>query len=179
MWFQSAPGSDFLCGLKMRFPLSRPVLALAILAAAAGCSKAPFGAAEPVQPHRHHHHPPHGGTPVVLGDEEYHIELVLDESTGLLQAYVLDSEMENFIRSSAPRIEITATFGGAPRALVLQPVPNPETGETVGDTSLFEATADWLRTTREFDGVLKSVEIRGTTFTDVRFNFPKGNDTEG
>jgi len=27
--------------------------------------------------------------------------------------------------------------------------------------------------------VLRSVEIRGTTFTDVRFNYPKGNDTDG
>jgi hypothetical protein len=155
------------------------LVALSILVALAGCSKAPVGAADAAQPHRHHHHPPHGGTPVVLGDEEYHVELVLDGSAGVLQAFVLDGEMENFVRSTAPRIEITATFAGAPHALVLQAVPNPETGETVGDTSLFEARADWLKATREFDGVLKRVEIRGATFTDVRFNFPKGNDTDG
>ena len=163
----------------MSFHRQPAVVAFSILFTLAGCSKAPMGAADAVQPHRHHHHPPHAGTPVVLGDEEYHIELVLDESAGVLQAFVLDSEMENFVRSSAPRIEITATFAGGPHALVLQAVPNPETGETVGDTSLFEAQADWLKTTKEFDGVLRSVEIRGTTFTDVRFNYPKGNDTDG
>ena len=150
-----------------------------ILAAAAGCSKAPVGAADSGQPRRHHHHPPHAGTPVVLGDEAYHVELVLDASAGRLQAYILDGEMENFVRSPAPSIEITATAGGAPHTLVLEPVPNPVTGETVGYTSLFEAQADWLKTVKGFDAVLKSVAIRGTTFSDVRFSFPKGNDTDG
>jgi len=155
------------------------IVALSVLAASAGCSKAPLGAADVAPPHRHHHHPPHAGTPVVLGDEDYHIELVLDPSAGVLQAFVLDSEMENFVRSAAPRIEMTATVAGAPHTLVLQAVANPETGETVGDTSLFEGRAEWLKATKEFDAVITSVEIRGATFTDVRFNFPKGNDTDG
>jgi hypothetical protein len=159
-------------------------LALILLAAAlpaafaAGCSRTPPSAASG-QPHKHEHRPPHGGTPVVLGDEAYHIELVLDSSAGTLQAFVLDGEMENFIRSAAPSVEIVADVGGEPRTLVLAAVANPATGETVGDSALFEAQADWLRSAREFDAVLKSVTIRGTTFTNVRFNFPKGNDTDG
>ena len=84
---------------------SRLLLLAAILPAfiAAGCSKGPAPAAAGAPPH-HHHHPPHGGTPVVLGNEDYHLELVLDGSTGRLQAYVLDGEMEDFVRSSAPSI---------------------------------------------------------------------------
>jgi len=78
-----------------------------------------------------------------------------------------------------PSIEIAAEVGGAQRTLVLAAVANPATGETVGDTSLFQVQADWLRTSREFDAVLRSITIRGTTFTGVRFNFPKGNDTGG
>lgn len=116
---------------------------------------------------------------MVLGDEAYHVELVLDAASGTLQAYVLDGEMEDFVRCAAPSIEIDAAAGGAPRVLVLAAVPNPATGETVGDTSLFEARADWLKTTGEFDGVLKSITIRGTTFSGVKFNFPRGNDTDG
>ena len=115
----------------------------------------------------------------MLGDEAYHIELVLDAPSGTLQAYVLDGELENFIRSPVPSIEIDADVNGAPRSLVLAAVANPATGETVGDSSLFEAQADWLRTTGNFDAVLRSVTIRGTTFTGVKFNFPKGNDTDG
>jgi hypothetical protein len=157
----------------------RPLLALLALAAAflSGCGRGPAAAAD--QPHRHVHHPLHGGTPVVLGDEVYHLELVLDPAAGKLQAYVFDGELENFIRSSVPSIEIDATVGGAPRVLVLAAVPNPATGETVGDTSLFEGGADWLRAAPEFDAVLRSITIRGTTFTDVKFNYPKGNDTDG
>jgi hypothetical protein len=151
------------------------VLALAI-AVACGCARAP---APSGQPHKHEHHPLHGGTPVVLGEEAYHIELVRDAATGTLQAYVFDGELENFIRSSVPSFEIVATVNGAPRTLVMAAVANAATGETVGDSSLFQAQADWLRTTPSFDAVLTSVTIRGTTFTDVKFNFPKGNDTDG
>jgi hypothetical protein len=153
------------------------VLALPI-AVGAGCSRPPQ-AAESGEPHHHQHHPPHGGTPVVLGDEAYHIELVLDAATGTLQAFVLDGEMEDFIRSGVPSIEIDATVHGAPRALLLAAVPNPATGETVGDTSEFEVQADWLKGAPEFDGVLRRIAIRGSTFTDVKFNFPRGNDTDG
>jgi hypothetical protein len=165
-------------GMRLRIPL---LLAAAILplTLATGCQKAPPGPADSLKAQGHHHHPPHGGTPVVLGDEEYHLELVLDRGAGKLQAYVLDDEMEDFVRVSAPSIAITATAGGQPRDLVLAAVPNPVTGETVGDTSLFEAQADWLRTVPQFDGVLRSITIRGATFTGVRFNFPKGNDTDG
>jgi hypothetical protein len=162
----------------MRARLAPLLLALALPAAiTAGCSRTPATAASG-QPHKHEHHPPHGGTPVVLGDEAYHIELVRDAGAGTLQAYVLDGEMENFVRSAAPSIEIDGSAGGAPRTLVLSAVANPATGETAGDTSLFQAQADWLKATGEFDAVIRSVTIRGTTFTGVKFNFPKGNDTD-
>lgn len=155
---------------------TRVAFALLALAFAAGCSKEP--PLDPAAPHKHVHHPPHGGTPVVLGDEVYHLELVLDASSGILQAYVLDGELENFIRSAVPSIEIDATAGGSPRTLTLEPVANSATGETVGDTSLFQAQADWLKSAKDFDGVVKTVTIRGTTFSGVKFNFPKGNDTD-
>ncbi len=163
-------------GTRMRLGTS-VILGLVIpVALATGCSKAPTLAASPGPAPAHHHHPPHGGTPVVLGDEDYHVELVLDESTGKLQAFVLDGEMENFVRSSSPTIVVTATVDGTPRDVALAAVPNPETGETVGDTSLFEGQADWLKTTPRFDAVLKGVVVRGTAYGDVKFNFPKGND---
>ncbi len=101
-----------------------------------------------------------------------------DAATGKLSAYVLDGEMENFIRSAAPSFEINATVDGQPQLLTLRAVANPATGETVGDTSLFDTQADWLKTTKTFDGVIKSLTIRGTTFTDVDFDFPKGNDKD-
>ena len=83
------------------------------------------------------------------------------------------------MRSAAPSIAITATAGGTTHELELAAVPNPETGETVGDTALFEVQADWLKSTPRFDGVLRSITIRGTTYSAVPFNFPMGNDPDG
>ena len=161
-----------------------PVSIFALVASSAfvvGCGRS-RPAAEPsatvAAPHAHEHKAPHDGTPVVLGDEVYHLELVRDAVTGTLQAYVLDGEMENFIRVAAPDLTIATQVNGAPQTLVLRATASGATGETVGNTALFEGQADWLKTTPEFDGALKSVTIRGTTFSDVKFNFPKGNDKD-
>lgn len=145
----------------------------------AGCGKpAPETTTAPKSPPKHEHTPPHGGTPVVLGDEAYHVELVRDAANGRLQAFVFDGELENFIRSSMPAIQIDAVVNGQPKTLLLAAVASAATGETVGDTALFEGQADWLKTAAEFDATLKTITIRGTVFNDVKFNFPKGNDRD-
>ena len=126
--------------------------------------------------HRHEHHAPHGGTPVVLGEDAYHLELVLDADRGALRAYVLDGHMEDFIRCAAPSFEIVGLVGAESRSLVFEPVGDPATGEKPGDTACFEAKADWLRTAKEFDAVLTSLTIRGSTFDAVAFRFPEGNE---
>jgi hypothetical protein len=128
--------------------------------------------------HTHEHIAPHGGTAIALGDELYHLELVSDAATGRLTAYVLDGEMEKFIRLAVPSFEIIATVAGEQRALRFAAVANPATGETVGDTSQFEAQADWLKTTPTFAATIPALEIRGTVFTAVAFNFPAGNEHE-
>jgi hypothetical protein len=145
-------------------------------ALAGGCSKnqaaaPPDGAA----PH-HQHHPPHGGAPVELGQEANHVEFVLDAPNGKLQAFVLDGELENFVRIAAPSLEVTARVAGQDEKLVMQAIGNRATGEKAGDTSLFEAQADWLKTTPRFDAVLKEITVNGTTYTNIAFNFPKGSD---
>lgn len=145
-----------------------------------GCSKNENAAAPGAAPtHKHEHHPPHGGAPVELGEEEYHVELVRDANAGKLQAFVLDGELENFVRIASPSVEVDAQVAGHPETLVLVAVANTATGEKVGDSSLFEAQADWLKTTPEFDGVLKEITVREKTYTNISFNFPKGSDEGG
>lgn len=144
-----------------------------------GCSKSDEAAAPKTEAvHKHEHHPPHGGTPVVLGEEEYHMELVLDATTGKLQAFVLDGEMENFVRVPAESIEIDAQVSGRDGKLNLHAVPNIATGEKVGDTSLFETQADWLKSTPTFDAALMEIAVHGKKYSNVKFNFPKGNDDD-
>ena len=157
---------------------ARLALAGLLLGGLPACSKKDAASTpDPAVP-PHKHTPPHGGTAVVLGAETYHLELVRDPVAGKLTLYVMDGELENFVRLAAPSIEIVATVGGKPASLVFQPIANPTTGEKIGDTAQFEATADWLKTTGNFDGILTKIEIRGTPFTAVSFNFPKGNDKD-
>jgi predicted small lipoprotein YifL len=157
-------------------------LRLVLLATAgfalAGCGKKDPHAGHDHAGHTHHHEhkAPHGGTAVVLGNETYHLEFVLDATTGKLSAYVLDGEMEKFVRSAMPSFEVVATIGGAKQPLMFQAVADTATGETVGDTSLFVAQADWLKTTKEFDAVVTKFEVRGSSFSGIAFNFPKGNE---
>lgn len=161
--------------MKLFNYLCAPILA-AFLCGCSQSSQTPANKTETVP--KHEHHPLHGGTPVALGDEEYTVELVLDPVAGKLQAYVLDGEMENFIRIPANAIQIAAHVASHEEKLELKAVPNNATGEKIGDTSLFETQADWLKTTPEFDAVLKEITVRGKTYSNVKFNFPKGNDTD-
>lgn len=156
------------------------ILVCAALAAGfnGGCSKiedASTPASEAV--HKHEHKPPHGGTSVELGEEEYHVELVLDASAGKLQAFILDGELENFVRIPQESFEIVAKLSGKEEVLTLKAVANNATGETVGDTALFEAQADWLKTTPAFDAIIKELAVRGNKYQSIVFNFPKGNET--
>jgi hypothetical protein len=155
-----------------------PILTLAFaIGLLAGCSEHAPSVPPSDAAHLHKDVPPHGGTPVVLG-EDYKMELVLDTPAGRLDAYVFDSEFENFVRIKTEAFEMTAKLPGGEEVLAFKAVPNAATGETVGDTSMFEAQADWLKTQKSFDAVLKQVTVRGNTYSNIVFNFPKGNDTE-
>jgi len=125
--------------------------------------------------HLHVDTPPHGGTPVALG-EEYQIEWVLDSSAGKLQAYVLDGEMEKFVRIAAPSLDLTLKLPGHEETLHLAAIANTATGEKVGSTSQFEAQAEWLKSVKTFDALLKGINIEGTMFSNVAFSFPKGTE---
>jgi len=117
----------------------------------------------------HAHTAPHGGTLVELGAHAFNLEFVHDPAAGKLTAYLLDGHAETFVRISAPSFEIVATVAGAKQTLTLNAVANPATGEKLGATSQFEATADWLKTATSFDGVISSLTIRDNPFKAVAF----------
>lgn len=125
---------------------------------------------------KHEHVAPHGGTAIELGEEEFHLELVLDRSVGKMTAYVLDGHLENFVRIHASSFEIEAKAGTGEWTLEFKAVANQSTGEKVGDTSMFHVTADWLKSVAAFDGKLKELEIKGKRYAGIAFDFPKGNE---
>jgi len=154
--------------------------AILVLAAAALCGcgdetpKPPAGAS-PV----HEHHAPHGGALQVLGEEAAHVELVLDEKTGKLTAYVLDGEAEKPVRIAQDvlRLKIVGV-AGVDAVVELKAVANDLTGEKIGDTSQFEGASESLRGATRFDGVLESITARGVTFKAVPIGWPGGNESK-
>lgn len=119
--------------------------------------------------------PPHGGTAIPLGEDQFNVELVRSPATGTLQAFILDGELEDYLRIPARVLELQVEADGRRQTLRLLPVADAATGETVGDTSLFQARADWLRRTGRFQGMLVSVSVQGQTFRSVRFSFADGD----
>ena len=126
----------------------------------------------------HEHTAPHGGTLVVFGDEFAHIELVLDQTTGKLTAYVLDGEAEKSVKLSQKTIElkIHREDTESDSSLQLSGVANVLTGETEGDTSQFAAQSEALKGASEFHAEIVSIAIKEQMFTDIDFKFPEGNE---
>jgi hypothetical protein len=121
--------------------------------------------------------PPHGGMLLMLGDEYAFVELVLDATAGRLTAYVLDSDARTGVPLAQPELRLRVTVAGTePRPLVLRGEANPLTGEVIGATSQFGATADWLRGVTGFDGLLERIDVKGARLESVAFNVPRGRE---
>ena len=148
------------------------LLAAASLATFTACT--PSGSSHGHSHGGHHHEPPHGGMAIDLGDEDAHLEFVHDAAAGKLTAYVLKPHMSGFQRITQETLELTAQVNGKPESLTLKATANNATGEKPGDSSQFEAQADWLKSVKSFDAELKSINVRGKDYTALKFNFPKG-----
>jgi hypothetical protein len=123
--------------------------------------------------HAHQHQAPHGGTLIPLGDHEFNLELVLDATNGRLTAYVLSGHADEFVRVPVESFQITARLADREELLTFKAAASSKTGETVGDTSQFEAQADWLKSIGAFEGVLKKLEIKTIKYETVPFRFPR------
>ena len=128
--------------------------------------------------HHHHHEPPHGGVPIVLGDEEYHLEFLIDNEKGIMMMYVMDAHMENFVRIASPEIVMKVTVGDKSADLKFIPQASNTTGESVGDTSLFIAEDEIIKELKEFEALIPEINIKTSTYSEVKFPFPEGNEPD-
>ena len=108
-----------------------------------------------------------------LGDHAFNLELVRDLDAGKLTAYVLDAHAESYLRLAIPGFEVVVMKSGQPETLKLLAVENSKTGERVGDTSQFEAQADWLKEKTGLAGEIKELDVRGKRFSGVKFQLPE------
>ena len=134
------------------------VLASALSLCAAGCQPAtpptpttggPVTAPPPatVEPgHEGHDHAAHGhategphhGVLVELGNEEYHVEVVHDDATGIVTVYLLDSHAEKTVTTTATEAVINLKHGDTAEQFKL--AAQPEEGNPAGQTSRFTLT---------------------------------------
>jgi len=146
---------------------------VSVLAVLSGCKKQDHAHADHAHNHGGHvHTAPHGGVLVELGEHAFNLEFVVQPDAGRLLVYLLSGHADQFVRSNLPSIELWIMDGEQSRELVLQAMANPITGETVGNTSLFSAEADWLKRGAAFTGVIKSVSLGGARFEGIRFAIP-------
>jgi len=126
--------------------------------------------------HSHDDHaPPHGGTPVIVADDKFHLELVHDPAAGKMQAYVLDGHLEGYVQVAETSFAMSAKTGGKEEELAFQRAPEPTSSKVPEKSSLFEAQAEWLKATKAFEGSIPTITLNGTTFTNISFSFPKGS----
>jgi hypothetical protein len=121
------------------------------------------------------HAPPHGGTPVVIAGDQFHLELVHDATAGKMQAYVLDGHLEGYVQVPETNFFVAATSGGNTEQLSFQRAAEPASGNVPAKSSLFEAQSDWLKSAKEFQGNIPTITLDGKTFTNLSFSFPKGS----
>jgi hypothetical protein len=146
---------------------------LAALALVTGCSDSqPTASADHDDDHMHA--PPHGGTPVQLGDEVYHLELVADTTEGKMLAYLYDAHFHDPVMVAETNFVLQARWSGTTESLLFARLPNPATGQLPQASALFGARADWLRTNPPFEGTLPLITLGGRAFTNVVFPYPKG-----
>lgn len=121
----------------------------------------------------HAHQPKYGGRLIELGEHEGNVELVFDAATGRFSLYVLDAHAENFVRLPVPGITVSVEASGGPRSLTLLPVANTATGEAPGNTSQFEALADWLKGSPKLTGRIQELPVKSKVYRDISFQLPQ------
>lgn len=157
------------------FRLPRALLgAVAALALLNGCGQRP-APSHAGSGHSHDDHaPPHGGTPILVADDEYHLELVVDPTAGRAQVYVLDGHLEEYLAVPETNFVLLARMDGRTEQLAFQRAPEPASGRRPEKSSLFEAGGEWLKSVKSFEGTLPALTLNGKTFTNISFPFPKG-----
>ena len=117
---------------------------------------------------------PHGGTPVLVAEDKFHLELVLDATGGKMQAYVLDGHLEGYVQVPETNFALIAKSSGSTEQLTFQRAPEPGSANVPEKSSLFESQAEWLKTAKTFEGNIPTLTLNGNTFTNILFSFPKG-----
>jgi hypothetical protein len=134
--------------------------------------------------HAGHQHPtegPHGGHLIELGNEEYHAELLHDESTHKVTIHLLDGAGKELVAIAEPEITMQLFLDGRYVKFALKAIPSQERPQ--GAASKFEVVdaslCDALCHGDQIRGRLQ-VTINGTPYTGtIEHSSHADDDHEG
>ena len=124
--------------------------------------------AVPTAAHRHAHaHPtegPHHGSLIELGKEDYHAEIVHDETTDTVTIYILDGSATKPVPTTTKNVTLNMRVSGKPQQFPLAAVP--QTGDPAGSASAFAASGKPLCQALDAHGAAGrlNVEIAGKMY---------------
>jgi hypothetical protein len=140
--------------------------------------------------HEGHHHAekgPHHGALVAIGDDDAHLEFVLDAQTGKLTAYVLDGAAEKPVPIKQSKLQLIYSLTKAGEGeegkdelpddapILTMDAVSPAAD---GTTTEFSGQADELKGAEKFTAVLTTVNVGGKLFPNVNFKYPEGNEED-
>lgn len=138
---QKTDESKIMKTIFTRFTLASSLLSIGLM----GCADEPTpsgpetsGPPDTVDSHAGHAHPsegPHHGGLIELGNEEYHAELLHDETTGTVTIYILDGTAKTQVPIEATEIMINAKHDGKPEQFSL--TATPDSSDPAGKSSKF------------------------------------------
>lgn len=113
---------------------------------------------------------PRGGTLVVLGEHDAHLELEFDARTGMLTAYAMDENAMRTLRLKQPTITMKLQREGRRDWFEMK---LDSTDDPSG--SVFRGTNARLLGAERFRGTIAEVRTPRGAFADVDFAWPSGN----
>ena|GEM_PF-1541977 len=89
--------------------------------------------------HAHPDHGPHDGELLELGNEEFHVELVVDEAKKQMVIYLLEKDAKTSVAIEAPFVTVNLRLSGKPKQIQLPSIPR--TTDPKGQSSCFGAVS--------------------------------------
>ena len=129
----------------MNTPIKLLALTTLLTAGVAGCGETEQLDQPPEMlnvPRAHAEKGPHGGMLIELGNEEFHGELLHNETTGEVAIYLLDASAENSVAIDAQQILINVKFPDRGEQFAL--TADPADGDPDGVSSRFISTNEAL-----------------------------------
>lgn len=142
--------------------------------------------------HGHHHHHadkgPHGGALVAIGQDDAHLEFVLDAASGKLTAYVLDGEAEKSLPIKQANLQLAFSIRSSEEGKA-EKEELPESSELIvlaavepaddGTATEFSGESEKLKGVEKFEGAVTAVHVAGKEpFKGVNFKYPEGNEED-